>query len=714
MALPEDSSTSPSPAPGAPSPNALRNNTIEELRSLGIKVPSKETDNMTEDECCLVTMPHIGIDGQIRGTIWLFPYALLIPDLSQGYAPLGMKSDEVSKRTLMPTHYASVGGRKLILCENMVDALLVTQALGQDGSENVFTVAAAPIWQGRPLEWEEPNWQTRWSEVRVVGSMNYARELQGLTGREIIVLPPIHLGPRTGEVPSLGVLSEWFATGVTLPLRDPFQDFGQDQSLPTSDDTPIAEEVRLGLDRFTPVDIHGAYHEGHLYYTVTVLERDGPMESRGVRVLKSADSDRWLQKIIESPSAPGTEERDRIFRLEDGTHVKRFPDDGNYGTWSWESVRAYLANGTARPIRDLLADIQEVLRSRVWLEHDPDYYVLALTIMTSFVQEIFDAVPLILIVGAPGTAKSELTETMASLGANGVFITMASMATISRTIDQCRGLAAFDDLEAIGATGPQAAYSDLRQNLKLSYKKSTGRRRVTDGATGVELRFYGVKVINLTRDTDEILGSRTLQINTTRMPAGTTLPTTSIVSKRLRDDLHTWAFSNVSAVANAYAAFPSVSNRSEEIMLPLRVLAQLARDEGEKKSIHEVKLDDYRNPPSAPNSNDFDMRLKEYMDSKIAAGEEFVVASQVHTELEKQLNAENLAWPEEMTDGLLGKRLRDLGYVRRGPTPGREWVDGHLVQKNRLLNPHSIPLKTAPALSPSDPLPADKDDSGEK
>jgi len=437
------------------------------------------------------------------------------------------------------------------------------------------------------------------------------------------------------------------------------------------------------LGRFVPIDIHGAYFEGHLHYTVTAVEQEAQLERRVVRVVKS---NRTLQEVIESPAREGTQESDRIFRLDDETHVQGVPDNGGHGTWSWESIQDYLDGTPSRPMSALLADIISVLRSRVWVPNDADYYVLALTVMTSYVQELFDAVPLILISGPSNTGKSELSTAMAEIGANGILITQASLATISRTIDECRGLAAFDDLESIGSTGGAAAFTELRQNLKLSYKKSTGRRRVTDGNTGVELRFYGVKVINNTRGTDSILGSRMLQIETAAMPSGTRLSTPSIDTARLRDELHSWAFSNVAAIANAYENFPVASNRSEEITLPLRVLAQLSGD-----AAFETNLDNYLErfkPATALPLAEFDEQLRILMEKKLAEGEEVVSASNVRHELKPMLESKGHFWPEEVTDGLLGKKLRDLGYIARGAKGKRERRDGHHINEYKLVRPN--------------------------
>jgi hypothetical protein len=98
------------------------------------------------------------------------------------------------------------------------------------------------------------------------------------------------------------------------------------------------------------------------------------------------------------------------------------------------------------------------------------------------------------------------------------------------------------------------------------------------------LTFYGIKLINNTRGVDEILGSRMIQIPTrvltkVKLQALGGLPAPpAIDTDALRQELHTWAFEEVAAIAAAYSDMRATLDRSEEIVTPLRVVARLSGD----------------------------------------------------------------------------------------------------------------------------------------
>jgi hypothetical protein len=293
------------------------------------------------------------------------------------------------------------------------------------------------------------------------------------------------------------------------------------------------------------------------------------------------------------PAPKGTPEHCRVWRLiPDGTLLSRSPEPNPNLTWSWPAIRAWLEKKDRQvSLKTLLTTIQNHLRGSVWLPHEYDFSILACAIAASYVQEVFDAVPLLLVTGPAGSGKSELGEAMRSMGANSRnVLARVSAATLARYIDATRGLVVIDDLEQIAAASnsKDAQFDDLVQTLKLSYKKSTAMKMVTEFKNGQafqrEFNFFGIKVINNTRGSDAILGSRMLTIQTRHMPSHVqvdkTLKAAPEVLTELRNQLHTWAFNNVKAVADTYQAiFPNKTGRQDEIEAPLRVVAALSGDE---------------------------------------------------------------------------------------------------------------------------------------
>ena len=225
------------------------------------------------------------------------------------------------------------------------------------------------------------------------------------------------------------------------------------------------------------------------------------------------------------------------------------------------------------------------LKRVVVLPHPEDYALLTFVAAVSYVQQIFDAVPLVLIVGAAGSGKTDLARALAQVGSNATIITgQTSAATAARVLDQLSGLAVFDDLEQIGQRSAGDDFSEFVQQLKVSYKKDTARKAWTNTKTmRVEtLDFYGVKVITNTTGAGEILSSRMLKVFTRKLPPEVLgerehmEPTSGAELQALRDGLHLWAMEQVRAIETLYRrSYAAHTGRQQEIEAPLRVLAEL-------------------------------------------------------------------------------------------------------------------------------------------
>ncbi|PTT90980.1 hypothetical protein DBR42_04835 [Pelomonas sp. HMWF004] len=157
-----------------------------------------------------------------------------------------------------------------------------------------------------------------------------------------------------------------------------------------------------------------------------------------------------------------------------------------------------------------------------------------------------------------------------------------------RLSDATHGFVAIDDLEKVMAKrGGDPKFVDIAQTLKLSYKKQSAQKVLTDVSKDnalTRINFFGLKLINNTSGVDEILGSRMLMIATRTMPTSSTLPRDRWLDREqratLRDALHTWAFCHVDDIARAYVqTSPNKSVRAEEIFAPLRVVASLSDSE---------------------------------------------------------------------------------------------------------------------------------------
>lgn len=485
----------------------------------------------------------------------------------------------------------------LFVCDGLKDLWALTQLLeGHPLSEQMVLVSSTNGGLGFPADWKQPAYWERFDLVfaghdndkpaaltGVRAGDDHAKKLAKLAERELLRVTP----------PSVKDWNDWTLQGHTV----------EDFKLLLEEAEPIPVVERVGNDdghslgRFAadPVSIVGEYRNGYLYEAVRTLMREvvtstGEMvEHYNTIVIRS---DRTQHRAQQMPAPKGTPEHARVWRLiPDGTLLSRMPEPNPNLTWSWPSIRDWLGSKEQRvELQGLLVKVQNHLRGSIWLPNESDFAILSCAVVASYVQEVFDAVPLLLVTGPAGSGKSELGEAMRSLGANSRnVLARVSAATLARHIDATRGLVVIDDLEQIagGGNSKDGQFDDLVQTLKLSYKKTTAMKMVTEFKNGTaiqrEFNFFGIKVINNTRGSESILGSRMLTINTRHMPSHVSVAKGLKLSPEdqaeVRNLLHNWAFSNVQAVAETYQAiFPNKTGRQDEIEAPLKVIAALAGD----------------------------------------------------------------------------------------------------------------------------------------
>lgn len=368
---------------------------------------------------------------------------------------------------------------------------------------------------------------------------------------------------------------------------------------PGSSDLVMGDEIgefEEGESAYRPVNVANNFHHDKLYYPVDVIEtsKEPKIKGKGWELVERKStivirSDR--QKLHATPSRLPNKagKGEVVYRLSDGTLVSSPPRASSYSTWSWESIQEFLDEKEPEDIGVLVRKIHAHLSSKIWLPKPGDYWILSLAAATSYCQAIFDAVPLILLTGPAGTGKSAISTALSEVSANSVMVSQGSAATLMRLVDESGGLVVVDDLEAVG-TGQkkgQDRFNEIAQVLKVSYKKSSASRVVTDMQTGRTriMNFFGIKVISNTLGVDKILGSRMLHVYTMSMPSSaaedfhkrTGLPEEELGS--IQDAMHTWAFSNVSKIHDEYnKRYKSNTNRGDEIAAPLRVIASMTND----------------------------------------------------------------------------------------------------------------------------------------
>ena len=501
--------------------------------------------------------------------------------------------------TGMPAVYFSapiIGRQILFVVDSCQELWLLDQHLADSPLRDELVVAISSHYGGIPVEWKTTEFWAPWAKVYFghhtddIGQKR-ARDIARLCGREIFrIVVPEDMG------------RDWVAYFLSGGTAEQLSNLLK--TAPAVSSPQPSEEVssdRLGEFAVAPVNINGAFVRGCLYYPFNVEKRE--LETVGRKghelisrvvtsyVTKVLRSDGVILDIVRLAAPKGTSLERRVLALTDGTRIEKEPQPGHHTTWQLDSLHDFIKavqSGKAaphRPIREILPDIITHLRSSVWLPHEEEYTLLALYAALSFVYQVFEAIPLIFVCGEKGTGKSELGDAVASVSCNATVIGQGSAAGVIRLLNEARGLIVLDDLESIGKSLRATSFGDISQMLKLSYKKMTGRKALTDrnGRTSV-FDFYGPKVINNTTGADDILSSRMFHIYTRRMPEGAHQNVMLLGSDpedviRLRNELHIWGMANARHIHEHYMRVVKArGDRLAEITAPLRTIAELSGD----------------------------------------------------------------------------------------------------------------------------------------
>lgn len=502
------------------------------------------------------------------------------------------------------TYYAStITGRKhLFVAEGQKDLWLLAQVLTDEMPD--LLIISSTHGSAAPKEWSDPGFWKEWETVYFGQDSDsagdaMAQKLAKLACREIRRVRLPNAIPKSRKD-----WTDFFREGGSaVELKRLMAEAPVLGADPAQSATPgLLTASGPGEFEVQQVNVNGAYANGQLYYPFmiesveieTEISREGVPTSRTVTSYKTkvVRSDAAILDIIELPAPKGTPRERRVLALTDGTRIIREPQPNNRTTWPLRSINTYISRvrakqPVARSFGEIVRDLRLEFEASVWLPNNDDHLVLALYAAMSYVYTIFDAIPLMLVTGERGTGKTALAEAMEAMAFNAILVGRASAASAIRAANESRGLMILDDLEQVGRALADEAFSDLHQMLKLSYKKATGRKTVTEksGRT-VEFDFYGPKIVNNTTGIDPITLSRMYEIRTRKMPKELreTRKLTGYDPRRtaeLRIELHSWAMAHARDVDAAYRELSDEigrTDRADEISIPLRVLASLTGD----------------------------------------------------------------------------------------------------------------------------------------
>jgi hypothetical protein len=653
--------------------------TIEDI-GLGLSMPYHGKKTGCEHADALV-YPLRGLDGSFYNKYGYYN----IPGITRN--PQG-DVDWMSGDTR--SYYSSpvLGRKSVFVCQSPRDLWPHWQAINRSVHADYMVLIASTHDSALPTEWEAPSFWEGW-EVVYCGQPNddageqAAVRLGTSIGRDARrVAPPRWCGRTWGDFWRNGGDMKEFATLLRVA---PVVSIAVRSTPGQADD--------MGRFPYEPININGAFHGGHLYYTARVLRReadDGTGESgppaRYAERLETVviRSDRTVHTAM-SPSAPkGTKVKDRVLRLTDGTLLDRIPQSSRHTTWQWASIGKYLrGESRARPLGHILKDVTECLKAEVHLTSGEDFAILALIVPVTYAQAIFRSVPHIILSGPAGSGVRRAGHLLACACADALVSGQSSLTSIMRSVGDACGLIVLSDLSR--GDSKENRYAELAELLKLSSHRLTATRvwAAAETTRARRLNLYGVKVV-LSRDAraGETVGSGALRIRTRKpspRPKEGIEALASGVEIRLadlRDELHTWTFSNVDLIAQEYERhYPAGQTCEDDLIAPLKVMATLSRDDG---LAAQMKTALARRSNTVINIDDPAEAIGQALNSLILQGYTAVSTTHLSLELRSMLTRQygrpvSDRPPPWFKPGRLGRLLQELEITSGGETRARLW-----------------------------------------
>lgn len=516
-----------------------------------------------------------------------------------------IKADEVeSKRGAVLTMYISPAkGSDLIVCARVTEAILLSQFV-ELACPGRFSIIVSTHYTQFPAEWRISDFWARWHRVYLAhcpeaevtmessaGSLEgRCSQLASWAKRPLLRVEPASRLDENVKVDWVAVFRGQGSAKAVVEIFDNavlFKQAGNIAQNPMGIEPPRLDQFAEGEYGDITHDVAYNYICGYYYYPFSVLRFSlGANQQKQItRQIKLLRNDGQILGWSRVPSTSGGSD---VLAAEDRTLLSRPPEVSESATWALDHILSFARaakNGShrCRRLGEILRDMQQLFHQCVWLPRQEQLYLLLFTVPVTYVQELFAAVPYILITGPKGSGKSELALLLSRFSSNSTVIGCGSHAFTAAEIDRARGLIVLDDRETLAASELDPDFLEL---LKIGYKRATGvRGLVGQNRKLIRQHVYGVKAITCVSGVEEIVGTRMIRIQTA--PFSKALAGTSIrrflaadleVADNLRQEMHSWAFKNVDLIQTTYAELTQTSSRWDEITAPLHVFSVLSED----------------------------------------------------------------------------------------------------------------------------------------
>ncbi|MHB8993715.1 MAG: CHC2 zinc finger domain-containing protein [Armatimonadota bacterium] len=309
------------------------------------------------------------------------------------------------------------------------------------------------------------------------------------------------------------------------------------------------------------------FHRGLAHYAVLVPDAQGKLQPRVVC------SDR---------SAFGLHSRQAIDYFGRAPEPHEVPYEANWstGTMVPNSVPAFLAGNARVDPLALLRETRELLEEFLVFP-DPRYHLLlAVWAMGTYVYQMFDAYPYLALSGPKGAGKTRTLELLEAICFNSGMAASVSDAVIFRKTTANRGTMLIDEAESL-ASKRKDDHSERLQIYNSGYRRS-GRveRCVGDDHVPTTFATYCPRVFANIAGLENVLGSRTIQLSTTRTNIKIPKFTEREQRERMRDlrnGCYVFALGHHDQIAQVLDQLPALGylrDRDDELWAPLLAITE--------------------------------------------------------------------------------------------------------------------------------------------
>lgn len=170
--------------------------------------------------------------------------------------------------------------------------------------------------------------------------------------------------------------------------------------------------------------------------------------------------------------------------------------------------------------KNIINDISTYIREFIYLKEEPEYIVISLIPLLSYIVSVFERIPYFWLRADKGSGKTTLMSVLKPLVYHPVFVSNITPSTLFRIVDENSPTLFMDEVEALATRSN--ANNPFIQILNSGYHKE-GQVTRTRGNQVQVFKTYGLKILAGISQIAETVEDRCIQINLHKPPDSTVI-----------------------------------------------------------------------------------------------------------------------------------------------------------------------------------------------